>query len=242
MVDELTGDPTYLGPTGIGRVGDPLWIPAVAHTDGVGGARWRTDLEFFNPGTGDLITRVELVGREGVIASTTIHVPDGWVLSFPDVVAELFETEGAGALRISPIPGLVMATSRTYATTPDGSYGQGIPGVAERRSFTEGERGYLPGLRQDAGFRTNIGFANTGERPIEIIVTSHSANGDGSKARASVAGSSWIQANQPLPEGTAYATVTSDNPGAEYLAYASVVDRATDDPTYIAAVRAAMRC
>jgi len=50
-----------------------------------------------------------------------------------------------------------------------------------------------------------------------------------------------VQVNQPLPDGTAYATVTSATPGARYLAYASVVDRETDDPTYIAAVRAAAR-
>ncbi len=53
-----------------------------------------------------------------------------------------------------------------------------------------------------------------------------------------VEGSSWIQANQPLPRGTAYAVVTTETPGATYHAYASVIDRETDDPTYIAAVRA----
>ena len=50
-------------------------------------------------------------------------------------------------------------------------------------------------------------------------------------------GVSWFQANQPLPEGTSYAVLTSATPGAAYLAYASVVDRRTDDPTYVAAVR-----
>ncbi len=239
VVDERTGDPTYLGPTGVGRVGDPLWIPAVAHTTGVGGADWRTDLTIFNPGTGDLITKVELLGQDGVLASTTVHVPDGWVRNFPDVVAETLRFDGAGALRITPTLGLVMAASRTYATTPGGSYGQGIPGVAESEVLTEGELGFLPGLRQDDRFRTNIGFANTGAGPIEIVVTAHALDGDdlGSSSHL-ITGSSWIQVNQPLPQGTAYATVTSATPAAAYLAYASVVDRRTDDPTFIAAVRA----
>ncbi len=240
VVDERTSDPTYLGPTAVGRVGDPLWVPAVAHTSGVGGAEWRTDLTLSNPGTGDLITSLELVGPGGVLASTNVHVPDGWVLSFPDVVAETLGASGAGALRISPNLGIVMATSRTYATTPDGSYGQGIPGVAEGEVFVEGELGYLPGLRQNEDFRTNIGFANTSDGPVDIVVAAHAADGrELSTSSHRVEGPSWVQLNQPLPDGTAYATVLSTTPGAKYLAYASVVDRETDDPTYIAAMRAA---
>ena len=239
VVDEQTGDPTYLGLTSVGRVGDPLWIPAVAHTDGVGGAEWRTDLTLCNPATGDLITRVELLGSNGVIAATTVHVPDGWVLSFDDVVADLLENSGAGALRISPSLGLVMATSRTYATTSQGSYGQGLPGAAEAEAFTTAENGYLPGVRQDDLFRTNIGFANTGEAPVHVEVTARTITGEViASASYRIKASSWLQANQALPEGTAYATFRSVTPGAKYLVYASVVDRETDDPTYIAAVRA----
>ncbi len=141
---------------------------------------------------------------------TIVHVPDGWVLSYPDVVAELLESEGAGALRISPNLGLVMATSRTYATTPDGSYGQGIPGMAESEAFSEDEIGHLTGLRQDDGFRTNIGFANVGGDPVDIVVTAHAANGDGLATLSYlVPASSRVQANQPLPDGTVYATVTA---------------------------------
>ncbi len=239
VVDEETGDPTFLVQSDVGRIGDPLWIPAAAHADGIGGARWRTDLTMMNPGSHDLIARIELLGPDGVVASKNVHVPDGWALQFPDVVAETFEAEGGGALRITPTLGLVMATSRTYATTADGSYGQGIPGAAESRSFTTGESAFLPGLRQDASFRTNIGIANTGDGAIDLAVTAHAESGDElGVVTLHVEGSSWIQANQPLPRGTAYAVVTTETPGATYHAYASVIDRETDDPTYIAAVRA----
>ncbi len=173
MVDEQTGDPTFLAQPGVGRTGDPLWIPAAAHTDGVGGARWRTDLTMMNPGSHDLVTRVELLGPDGVVATTTVHVPDGRVRQFPDVISETFATEGGGALRITPTFGLVMATSRTYATTADGSHGQGIPGVAGSMAFTGDEVAFLPGLRQDTRFRTNIGIANTGDGAIDIEVTAH---------------------------------------------------------------------
>ena len=143
------------------------------------------------------------------------------------MVAETLGASGAGALRISPNLGLVMATSRTYATTPDGSYGQGIPGVAEGEVFAEGELGYLPGLRQDEDFRTNIGFANTGDGPVDIVVTAHAA--DGGEIQASsyrVEGSSWVQLNQPLPGWNRLRNRHERHTGsATYLAYASVVDR-----------------
>ena len=240
VVDERTGDPTYLAETAIGRVGDDLWIPAVAHTDGVGGTAWRTDLELFNPSTGDLITRLDLLGPDGVVASMTIHVPEGWALRFPDVVAEGLGSDGAGALRLSPIQGLVMATTRTFASAPEGTYGQGIPGITESEAFTTDERAILPGLRQNGQFRTNIGFANTGPDPIDLEVRAHAASGEElGRLSYRVNGASWHQANQPLPRGTAYAIVTSATPNARYITYASVVDRATDDPTYVAAVRGA---
>ena len=239
VVDDRTGDPTYLAETAVGRVGDDLWIPAVAHASGIGGAQWRTDLELFNPSTGDLIVRMDLLGPDGLAVSRTVHVPEGWALRFPDVVAEGLGSDGAGALRLSPSLGLVMATSRTYATTSEGTYGQGIPGVTGSDAFTTGESAILAGLRQDGTFRTNIGFANTGLEPVDLEVRAHAASGEElGRLSYRVGGSSWHQANQPLPRGTAYAVVTSTTPDARYLAYASVVDRATDDPTYIAAVRA----
>jgi photosystem II stability/assembly factor-like uncharacterized protein len=240
VVDERTGDPTYLAQTAIGRDGDDLWIPAAAHADGVGGVEWRTDLELFNPSTGDLITRLDFVASDGVVVSTTIHVPEGWALRFPDVVAQGLDSDGAGALRLSPVQGLVMATSRTYATTTEGTYGQGIPGLIESEAFTTGEFAYLPGLRQGAGFRTNIGFVNTGSEPIDLDVRAYAATGEEiGQLSYRVNGSSWHQANQPLPRGTAYAVVTSTTENARHITYASVVDRATDDPTYVAAVRTA---
>jgi len=240
VVDDITNDPTFLGETAIGRVGDPLWIPASAHVDGLGGARWRTDLHLFNPATGDLLTRIELVGPEGTVAETTVHAPEGWLHHFPDVVAGQLDSTGVGALKITPTMGLVMATSRTFADGAQGSYGQGIPGVAESEALAAGETGILPGLRQDDRFRTNIGLVNIGPDAATLRLTAHDADGAVLKTVSRLLdGGAWLQLNQPLPEATAYAVVDSTTPGARFFAYASVVDRATDDPTYIAAVPAA---
>jgi hypothetical protein len=239
VVDDATDDPTYLGETGVGRVGDPLWIPAAAHATGIGGAKWRTDLTVCNPSTGDLNTRIALVGPDGVVDETILHLPEGWVMTLSDVVAERFGAEGGGALRLDPNLGVAMATSRTYADTPNGSYGQGIPGVAESDFVATGERVVLPGLRQDGGFRTNIGFVNAAASPLEAEIAAFAA--DGSTLGTSthrIGGSSWRQLTQPLPRGTAFAVVSTTTPNARFFSYASVVDRVTDDPTYIAAVPA----
>lgn len=238
-VDERTGDPTLIAPSGIGRPDDPLWIPAAAHIDGVGGIDWRTDLAMFNPGTGNLVVSIELVGADGVVGTARVGMPEGWTLIYPDVVADRLQSDGAGAIRITPDLGLVMATTRTYVDDPAGTHGQGIPGVSESTAVAFGELAVLPGVRQNAQFRTNVGLVNTGDSPLDLVVRAHAADGAVlANLDYSLPALGWHQANQPLPAGTAYATVTSPIPGAAFLAYASVVDRRTDDPTYIAAVRA----
>ena len=237
VVDERTGDPTYLAPSAPGGVGSPLWLPAAAHSEGVGGVRWRTDLALFNPSTGDTVVDVELIQAGGVVASRPVHIPKGWTTILPDVVAETLGGDGGGALRLTPRRNLVMATSRTYAAGDHGSYGQGIPGVLGESALAEGESGLLAGLRQDQNFRTNVGLVNTAARPVDVTVTAHGPDGTVLAVLPyRLTALSWRQANQPLPRGTAYAVVVSPTPGAAVLAYASVVDRATDDPTYIAAV------
>jgi photosystem II stability/assembly factor-like uncharacterized protein len=240
VVDERTGDPTYVAPTPAGKTGHTLWIPAAAHTEGVGGVPWRTDLSLANVGVPDVIAKLTFVGPDGTETSTFLHVPKGWTITYPDVVVDQLDSEGPGAIRIEADGGYLMATSRTFASTVDGTYGQGIPGVAENDAFDAGESGLLPGLRQDDDFRSNIGFVNISEAPLQVTVSARAAGGEELASRTySLDGQSWFQANQPFPTGTAFAVFESDSADAAYLAYASVVDSATDDPTYVAAVRMA---
>jgi photosystem II stability/assembly factor-like uncharacterized protein len=237
IVDERTGDPTYVPPTDIARVDEPLWIPAVAHTDGVGGVAWRTDLAIFNTSTGDSVARIELIRSGTVTADKAIHIPEGWTMTLDDVVADALASDGAGALRITPTRNLLMATSRTYSVSGDGSYGQGIPGIAEGAAVGPGQAALLAGLRQDGRFRTNLGFVNIGDTPIEVSVTAHATDGAVIATLVYPIGAlSWLQANQPLPRSTAFAIATSSGTVGRFLTYASVVDRRTDDPTYIQAV------
>jgi photosystem II stability/assembly factor-like uncharacterized protein len=237
VVDERTGDPTYIAPTAVGKTGQTLWIPAAAHTEGVGGVPWRTDLSLANVGKPDVIAKLGFIGANGVAGSVNLHVPRGWTITYPDVVADRLDAAGPGAIRIEVDSGYLMATSRTFASTTDGTYGQGIPGVAAHDAFGAGESGLLPDLRQDDGFRTNIGFVNTSEAQLEVTVSARATDGQELAVRTySLDGQSWFQANQPFPMGTAFAVFESDSSDATYLAYASVVDSATDDPTYIAAV------
>lgn len=239
VVDERTGDPTFLAQPAIGRVDDPLWIPAVAYTDGVGGVAWRTDVALFNPSTGDLIMTMALVGPDGVVAESTLHLPEGWSWDLLNVVRETFALDGAYALRLEPRLGLVMATSRTFADGAGGTYGQGIPGLRTSDAFADGEGAVLAGLRQDPRFRTNVGLVNTGAAAIDLELEALAADGtELDRVTLRLAGPGWRQLNQPFPPGTVAAIVTSPTAGARFLAYASVVDKKTDDPTYIAAARA----
>ncbi|MEJ5167519.1 MAG: hypothetical protein WHV67_10910, partial [Thermoanaerobaculia bacterium] len=50
----------------------------------------------------------------------------------------------------------------------NGTYGQGIRASPYDETFYQGEKAYLIGLKNNENFRTNIGFFNLKEFPIEV--------------------------------------------------------------------------
>ena len=103
-----------------------------------------------------------------------------------------------------------------------------------------GNRAWLPQLIENPSFRTNIALTNTGSMPSTVRVTLSDGYGSviGSYDVDLEAGE-WAQQNRPyerlfgvtdLAAGSARIQVIS---GSGILAYASVVDNVTNDPTTI---------
>ena len=98
----------------------------------------------------------------------------------------------------------------------------------------------LPNLIQTSGFRTNIGFTNISSSTAVVQVELY--NGSGTRVAVktiSLAPHQWTQANKPfatwaglhnIPGGTAKIKVTQ---GSGVVAYGSVIDNITNDPTTI---------
>jgi len=241
-----------LGATVLGTracvAGEPLWITAGAHAEGVGGTNWVTDLEIHNPDDTRATVTVSLLPK-GI--NNTYHeteelaVEAGSSRRIADVLYSLFDFTGAAALRIEARGAAVMVGSRTYNNAPAGTFGQFVPGVPESQSVSGGSVRLVQLSRSanlTSGFRTNIGFTNMDGSKISMTVelydgsgnllgtTQHNVKPYGQNQITDIFGrvTSGDVAN-------GYAIISSSTPGARFLTYASVVDNRSGDPIYIPA-------
>lgn len=238
-VDNTTGDPSYLAPAaGIGA-GESAWIVAAASAWGVNSSHWTTDLWMVGQGPGDAAATLRYLPAAGSSTAThTVKLWGGQAVRLHDVVHEVFGRQGAGAIEITVNEGIVRAVSRTATTAPGGgSYGQTIPAISAHDSLTPGQWAVLPMLEQSADFRTNIGLLNSSEIDCQVVLVARDDSGaEIGRHTHTVAARSWLQLNQVLPAGVTWAEVGTDTESAAIFAYASVVDNASNDPTFHAAI------
>ncbi len=224
-------------------VAQTLVVPAAAHVTGVGGARWRTDLELKAGAGGNATVRVELLvtGEDNSNPEARdVTIPAGTARRFADVLASAFGASGSGALRLTVLTGQVIVTSRTYNDDPAGTYGQLIPAFPVGEAFGEGETAALIQLTANASYRTNLGLVNLSAAPITATVDLYLANGTPlGSVNEDLAPFEHQQLNGVFGSATSdavddgFALVRAAGSGAALLSYASVVDRRTADAVFI---------
>jgi hypothetical protein len=237
VIDNATGDPTAI-PMKRDHGAFRQWLAAAAHSSGVGGSTWRTDVSLLNRSgfraTAEIIFRRD----NGDTASLVVEVANGRQVCVGDVVAEL-GMSGSGSVEIvSDQP--LLASSRTYNVGLDGTYGLFLDGLSARQMAASGDEVWLPQLRQDASFRTNIGLVNCSDEAVRVRVFLYDASGNELVSRMrTLQPRSWIQLQEPfsrlagrsdIGSGSAKVSVAS---GQGVIAYASVIDNATNDGTAI---------
>lgn len=173
VVDNLSHDPVFASasPT----VAESSWVVAAAHTDGINSTTWRTDLVVVNPTTETSTYALELLPSNtdnSAPTSASFKLGPGGLVRHEDVLWQVFDFSGTGALRVVPSSGSVVVASRTFTETGAGTVGQYIPGVPESSATDTAATGHLIHLSSsatpDSGSRTNIGFANPGGTPITL--------------------------------------------------------------------------
>jgi hypothetical protein len=210
-------------------------IAAAGHVPGANGTFWVTDLRLFaaRETTATLIFTASGQDGRNTFASVKVHVPGGTTVALNDVVAATFGTSGTGQIEIQ---GEVVATSRTFTRDGSGSYGQFIPAIADGGATAE----FLPRIESSDEFRSNVGFAETSGKAGTVRVRLFDAD----RVRE-------LSVNQYLidPFGhvqfaasgglnmTAEIEVVAGE--ARVLAYVSIIDNRSGDPTYIRAPRTA---
>jgi len=223
---------------------DVLVVPAVAHTRGVRGELFQSDLVVFNPLGVEVPAALVLVTGGGLKRRVEIVVGAYESVAFEDIVATVFGLEDAvGALRVEgPIVRALKLVSRTYALTGVGTYGQFVPALSFNDAATLGYRGavrVLPHLAKSDEFRSNLGFVEVFGLEADVDLRMVDEAGDVlAAAELTVPPFAHRQINDVFgflgAEGHANAAVRLElTSHGRVFTYASVVDNRSSDPIFV---------
>jgi len=215
---------------------------AAASGPGLGDTRWTTRAFLLNPTDESLQTDLVFRGGDERASGTPdagLEIPARSQRVIPDLVAATgFGGSGGVNLRSSS-PGLV-AVSRTFAAGDAGTYGQFLGARSHAEALSGGERYLLAGLSGNGGFHTNIGLLNLGSDPLAVDYGFFDSSGVlvGTRRVLAEPGafSQTVAVISKLTDDIirgGYATFAAVDSGAHFLAYASVVDDASHDPTMV---------
>ncbi|HEV3484049.1 MAG TPA: PKD domain-containing protein, partial [Vicinamibacterales bacterium] len=231
VIDNLSQDPVYIQamPT---RTGNLLTLPIVGRSSGANGTFWRSDVTLFNPANNRLILNLRY---SGTTKSLSLGGRETFVLA--DVVTQMGFSGGSGTLDIAWNGGTgPVVTSRTYTTNDrGGTFGQSIDPVA---AF--GNTMYVPGLRSDVSFRSNVGFVNGGTETENVTVALLSpagfemASATLQLAPKSVAQYGVTQLFDVSASAGNFTLVLRGDANAQLFAYGSMIDNASGDPVFFA--------
>jgi hypothetical protein len=237
VIDNATGDPPAIPMKG-GNGAYRQWIAAAAHGGGAHGSVWRTDVCLLNRSGATATAEITFHRDNGDNASLVVDVVDGQQVVLSDVVEQLGMI-GSGAVEVwSDHP--LLASSRTFSAGADGTFGLFFDGVPIENTVRSGQSVWLPQLHQNQAFRANIGFVNSGDIEARVRIFLFDASGDElASKRMTLDPGAWIQLQEPFSRlagrtdidgGSARVEVES---GRGLIAYASVIDNATNDGTAI---------
>ena len=213
LIAKFSGDePASTRPTSSHR----QIIAAVAHTNGVGGTAWRSDLFLFGRGAVTLVYTPSGADGTTTFGAVNVIVPPGQVVAFRDVVEQLFGQGGSGTLEIE---GDVQAWSATYDASAH--VGQSIDAVPA--SDASAGPLWLQALGNH-GARTNVGIVETAGASGTASITLFGRDARDPFTTISVPLLPFTHLQFPLlvpQDGRALVTVSSG--GARIVAYASMV-------------------
>ena len=228
-----------------------MFVATGAHLKGFNDVNWRTDIEVHNPNAQRVSYEIALLLRDqdnsAPVFKGAFFLNPGRSARYNDLLFATFGFSGAAAVRITPIDGSILVTSRTYNQLPSGTYGQSVPAVARSRAIAFGQDARLIGLSHDptlrAEYRTNLGLLNVSPGTITVQAYLYDSNGGwlGPLPPYDLDPYEFKQIDRVYEQVTpnaiedGYIVVRTTTAGAKFLAYAVLVDNVTGDPTYVTA-------
>jgi uncharacterized repeat protein (TIGR01451 family) len=247
---------------------DALIIPAVAHANGIN-SKFQSDVRVTNSSAQPMKYQVTFTptGDTGITQGkqTTVDIEPGHTIALDDVLESWFGSNGAtGTLEVRPLTTtntstsaalptglaniLTFASSRTFNTTLNGTFGQYIPAipfaafVGRASDPSKSTILSLQQIAQSSAFRTNLGIVEGSGDPASVLV---SVFGDDGKKLTEFAqelkGGQHIQLNSILSQKNVQVNdgrieVKVVSPVGKVTAYASVLDNLTNDPLLVTPV------
>ncbi|MCU1230512.1 MAG: hypothetical protein JWO97_3396, partial [Acidobacteria bacterium] len=252
VVDNHTNDPLLVSGTQLNGVqADHYVLPGVADLNN-GFASWRTDARIFNASTTPQAATLTFYpqNNSGSPVANAITINPGEVRTLDNILQSFFALTSnggssnlGGALHIStPGASNLIVTGRTYNKTSDGTFGQYIPAVTAAEAVGASERALnILQVEESPRYRTNLGLAEVSGREAHVEITVNLPDSKVSpRIEFTMAPNEFRQfgiINELGLPNTYNARITVkvlDGDG-RITAYGSVIDRETQDPTYVPA-------
>jgi subtilisin-like proprotein convertase family protein len=237
VIDNHSGDPIYVAAA---RPQSGAFVAPVINSPGVN-TLWRSDVvisAFGDSGGSFDLTYIDAADGSRITKHGTVSAHQA--IRIEDVVGDYFGKPNTFGTIRADLTGNLVATSRTFTTSPAGTYGQFIPLAHAEQGLTQLPPGGAPRellhIERSTAYRTNAGAINTGigAAVIRFIVLDSS----GQQIAVSDHTIRSLQAVQfaidtPVADGRIEVQMLSGDTGA--IAWASVIDNITGDPIFVPA-------
>jgi hypothetical protein len=246
VIDNASSDPFFVTGVPLGSTNaNRFVVPGVAEVEG-DAANWRSDLRVFNGSNatqGVMLTFYPSANAANAV-SQQVTINPGEVKAFDNVLQSAFGLANTGGvLHVTTTNNTpLVVTARTYDQTNHGTVGQFIPAITSRDSVGAGDRSLqILQLEESPRYRTNVGIAEVNGKPataeIAVVLPDSKVS---PIVQIPLGAYEFVQLPvlSSLGIGNVYNTRLSvrviDGEG-KVTAYGSVIDRNTNDATYVPA-------
>jgi subtilisin-like proprotein convertase family protein len=235
IVDNRSADPVFI-PARTAFAGGSRIVPAVIRGDGAAGTRWRSEVIVANTTGQRTMVELELVSPgERLVRQLSLEA--GEVVSWEDVLADLFARPAGFAQLQASLPAGVDLLSRGWNDGAAGSFGQLIPAIDAAEALGAGETGLLMQMQQSENFRTNVALVESGGSAATAEIDFFSAAGALLMTiPVALEPFAVVQFNigqAGISGGSLHAAVRHRGGNGRLTGYASVVDNLTGDPVCV---------
>ena len=232
------------GTISIAAAGGGTWfLPSSARAAGQGGSFYTTDLTVANRTANDASVTLKFLGHDvdgrGSVEQT-VSIGAGQVATFGDVLGNVFGvSSGYGAIQVSSTAVSLNVLGQTSTPGPSGgTFGQSVPASGQADLVTTSAARSIVAVREDASFRTNLILTNATEATLVVDVKLLSGAGtqlsSGSYTLPPLGMTQVTQVVRALGVAAdlqnGQLLLSTATPGGAFAAYASVIDRTTNDP------------